>query len=211
MSKSKSSRRSRNRRRIKINKLLCRSLSKALSLAMGAGVASSDIYYCGVRVGQTNPDESRSMWIEIDTAIPAHVGDRVIHGTFEDSERPEVQAYARQILFLVQAVLGELLKDIELRSVNLTVPMPPLHITVRDPGNAWRPATDNEIKILLENARDDIFKEFIRMDLENKKYYRWIGGSEFSDECWALERYAGIRMVFSAHLPKDAANLLLPN
>lgn len=90
----------------------------------------------------------------------------------------------------------------------LTVPYPPMYIAT---GDKYEEINGKFVKIkeahiLSEeeinerlNKFDDKGKEFIlrqiARDKKVLKYYDFVGGSEWPEECWQIKRYSGIRVL----------------
>lgn len=127
-----------------------------------------------------------------------------------DDERPEILRFAVDRMAEIRerfAALG--IEDVELKDVVLTQDFPPVHLTVLE-GDERRMMTDEEIQAILDDpTKDRLFKEFVKHDLAVLPYFEWVGGSPFSDECWRLKRYFGIRLVIEVFIPAEKVSALL--
>lgn len=127
-----------------------------------------------------------------------------------DEERPEILQFAVERMAEIRERFAELgIEDVELKEVVLTQDFPPFHLSVLE-GEERRRRTDEEIQAILDDPTvDKLYKEFIKRDLAVLPYFEWVGGSPFSDECWRLKRYFGIRLVIEAFIPTEKVNALL--
>lgn len=77
--------------------------------------------------------------------------------------------------------------------------------TVFKPVAAARELTMEEIE---QRMKDDIMRSHIERDLRIRQYFRFVGGSPFSDECWELVRYPGLRIIVSGMLPPETVRMI---
>lgn len=77
--------------------------------------------------------------------------------------------------------------------------------TVFMPVKAARELTQEEIDKIMRDG-DEISQRWLKRDLEVRKFFKFVGGSPFSDEIWELVKYAGIRLQLFFRLPKTYVN-----